>query len=281
MTASTFDGLPDTPDAKPMTAPPREFAMCYQHSWGGFGRCPHCAVPTPSAAEMATVARLAADVAAAAQPAEPTQSTMSSDMASQAQEILRDAERNRYREQPAEPPAPDDLVDDALSWGALWRECNRWKEDSQAQAKTIARLGATAEDRNVVDQLRHDAYERDIAALRAENERQAREIAEHKRDREARNKIDPVTRLHNLCDGLAEHRRESPYDEESWRLADESYQKKCKELTALQAKVTQANRIIAAADAYFDYLHSPAMWEGFNAERLRNEYRAERAEWKP
>lgn len=68
-----------------------------------------------------------------------------------------------------------------------------------------------------------------LKAAREENERL-------KREHLARSKIDPVTRLHNLCDHLAEHRRESPYDEKSWELQDAAYLEKCKELAAAVAE---------------------------------------------
>ena len=81
-----------------------------------------------------------------------------------------------------------------------------------------------------------DAQQREVA-LAADLARVTEELAELKRDREARNKIDPVTRLHNLCDHLAEQRKESPYDEESWRLLDE-------ERTALAAKLARCEGLL-------------------------------------
>ena len=65
-------------------------------------------------------------------------------------------------------------------------------------------------------------------------------IEEFTRECAARNAIDPVTRLQNLCDGLAESRRESPYDEESWQLADESNRKLQAEITRLRAELAEA-----------------------------------------
>ena len=85
-----------------------------------------------------------------------------------------------------------------------------------------------------LDDDRGQAYLCDEAADTIESLRAS--LDEMKADKLARSKIDPTTRLHNLCDHLAEHRRESPYDEQSWHLQDEAYKEKCAELAALRAE---------------------------------------------
>lgn len=67
---------------------------------------------------------------------------------------------------------------------------------------------------------RHAKAAARIAALEAELAERTRERDELRYEKRARSAIDPNERLHNLCDGLAESRRESPYDQESWDLAD-------------------------------------------------------------
>lgn len=72
-----------------------------------------------------------------------------------------------------------------------------------------------------------------------------REVEEFKRDKLARSKIDPVTRLHNLADHLAEQRRESPFTAEALELQDEAYSAKCKELNSALAALEQKDAQIA------------------------------------
>jgi hypothetical protein len=148
------------------------------------------------------------------------------------------------------PPDPNDLIVDLERERPLVgpRELLRrvashaWKS-GYAQAKEEERAPVAPElvaRLRVLDSaggLGYDAH----ALIRLTADR----IEQLQRERDARNAIDPVTRLHNLCDGLAEHRRESPYDEKSWELADESYQAKCAELKAAEARLA---RITQAAD---------------------------------
>jgi len=56
-------------------------------------------------------------------------------------------------------------------------------------------------------------------------------------DRTARNAIDPVTRLHNICDAMAEDRKVSPYSQAAWDAQDKAYRDKCAELTAAQSRL--------------------------------------------
>jgi hypothetical protein len=46
-------------------------------------------------------------------------------------------------------------------------EIDRWKEDSQRQAKTIQRMYGAAIDRNTVDEAREKAHQQDLAEARA------------------------------------------------------------------------------------------------------------------
>jgi hypothetical protein len=46
----------------------------------------------------------------------------------------------------------------------------------------------------------------------------------------------------NFSAAMDRHKDESPYDEESWTLLDESFQKKCAELKAAEAKLQEAER---------------------------------------
>jgi hypothetical protein len=71
-----------------------------------------------------------------------------------------------------------------------------------------------------------------IAALEAELAERTRERDDLRNEKLARSSIDPIERLHNLCDGLAESRRESPYNQESWDLADACNRDLQAELTA-------------------------------------------------
>ena len=51
---------------------------------------------------------------------------------------------------------------------------------------------------------------------------------------------DPVTRLHNICDGLSEQRNESPYSKEAWDAQDEAYQKLCVKLKGMERERDEA-----------------------------------------
>jgi predicted transcriptional regulator len=79
-----------------------------------------------------------------------------------------------------------------------------------------------------------------ITALRAR-------VDELETDRAWRNKNDPITRLHNLCAGLEEHKKDSPYSAESWALQDEAYQEKCKQLKAAQSALAERERELREA----------------------------------
>jgi hypothetical protein len=70
-------------------------------------------------------------------------------------------------------------------------------------------------------------------------------VLEMQRERDARNKIDPITRMHNLCDHLAEHRNESPYNAEALDLADESFREKCAELKQAEASAEAMRAALA------------------------------------
>lgn len=63
----------------------------------------------------------------------------------------------------------------------------------------------------------------------------------------ARRKADPIERLHNICDALNEQKDESPYDEKSWDLADESNRILQKEVAHWKACHNTANKILAEA----------------------------------
>ena len=69
------------------------------------------------------------------------------------------------------------------------------------------------------------------------------EVARLTQERAARNAIDPVTRLHNLCDHLAEHRAESPYNAEALELADADVRR-------YQAENAKLRAVVDAAKAY-------------------------------
>ena len=68
--------------------------------------------------------------------------------------------------------------------------------------------------------LKRDADGVTVFDLAAKLTRAEAEVARLKDQHKARSKIDPTTRLHNLCDHLAEQRRENPYNAESLELAD-------------------------------------------------------------
>ena len=74
-------------------------------------------------------------------------------------------------------------------------------------------------------------------------ERVEAEVARLTKERAARNAIDPVTRLHNLCDHLAEHRAESPYNAEALELADADVRR-------YQAENAKLRAVVDAAKAY-------------------------------
>ena len=89
----------------------------------------------------------------------------------------------------------------------------------------------------------------DHARIRVEEE-----VARLTQERAARNAIDPVTRLHNLCDHLAEHRAESPYNAEALELADADVRRyqaenaKLREANTYRAKWHAARRHLRAAN---------------------------------
>ena len=78
----------------------------------------------------------------------------------------------------------------------------------------------------------YDALVDERDDLRAELVERTRERDDLRHERLARSRIDPIERLQNLCDELAESRRESPYDQESWDLADACNQELQSELAA-------------------------------------------------
>ena len=71
---------------------------------------------------------------------------------------------------------------------------------------------------------RLDALEAENAAMRAERER--------------RNKVDPITRLHNLCDGLQYEKGESPYCAKAWDELTAENDRLRAELAKLQQAVS-------------------------------------------
>ena len=85
----------------------------------------------------------------------------------------------------------------------------RWKEEWEFHRKSGGRASPA---HGMCDFARE--LEREVQAL-------GERVQVMERERHGRNAIDPVTRLHNLCDTLAEHRRESPYDQASWDLVEQ------------------------------------------------------------
>lgn len=79
-----------------------------------------------------------------------------------------------------------------------------------------------------------------IAAMRRERD-------DLRNEKLARSQIDPVTRLHNLCDGLAESRRESPFDKASWDLADEQNRELQWRIASVEAERDALQRDLDAA----------------------------------
>ena len=87
------------------------------------------------------------------------------------------------------------------------------------------------------------ARQRDrIAELEAELAERTKERDELRYEKRARSSIDPNERLHNLCDGLAASRAESPYDQESWDLADASNRELQTELAAERGRQEAAKK---------------------------------------
>ena len=85
-----------------------------------------------------------------------------------------------------------------------------------------------------------------------------RELAAVKEKQAWRNKHDPVTRLHNLCDGLQREKGESPYGVKAWDELQAENDSLRKELTDLRTRnvhlagrvpVEEHNAIVAAARA--------------------------------
>jgi hypothetical protein len=60
----------------------------------------------------------------------------------------------------------------------------------------------------------------------------------------ARRKGDPVTRLHNLCEGMEQDRHDSPYSAEAWEAQDAAYREKCAELAASRERERHLEREI-------------------------------------
>jgi hypothetical protein len=85
---------------------------------------------------------------------------------------------------------------------------------------------------------------------------QARAMLEHVLAE--RNKADPVTRLHNLCDALEEEKESSPYSAEAWDLQQDAYAEKCREL---KDAVAYADQLKADAMRYRALRHRLAAAE--------------------
>jgi hypothetical protein len=104
---------------------------------------------------------------------------------------------------------------------------------------------------------RHIAF----ADFARELEREVQELGERvqvmERERLARNAIDPVTRLHNLCDHLAEHRRDSPYDEASWDLIEQENKALRDRAERAEASLKEAREALEdSAEAWQDLSYS-------------------------
>jgi len=75
----------------------------------------------------------------------------------------------------------------------------------------------------------------EIGLMRAELERLRKQVSDLENDHKARSAIDPVTRLHNICDALAESSADFPYTQEAWDAQDDAYREKCAEVERLRA----------------------------------------------
>lgn len=77
-------------------------------------------------------------------------------------------------------------------------------------------------------------------------------IAALEQERAARNAIDPVTRLHNICDHLAEQRHESPYNAASLELADAANVELQQRIAALERQLAEARKWLDNNTTYYD-----------------------------
>ena len=114
-----------------------------------------------------------------------------------------------------------DALENALSteWKDLQSKCAPWS-GSEAAFNDLR-------ERHTKARLEHaKALERELAAVK---EKQAR-----------RNKHDPVTRLHNLCDGLQREKEESPYGTKAWDELQAENDSLRKELAAVKADLAKA-----------------------------------------
>lgn len=79
-----------------------------------------------------------------------------------------------------------------------------------------------------------------------------------KADIAKRNKVDPVWRLHNLADAMAEEAKDSPYSQESWDLQDEAYRQQGVELAASRKYAEQIIRLVGDETVKAARLHTEA-----------------------
>ena len=163
----------------------------------------------------------------------------------------------------------------------------RERDDLKAQVATAAARGASVaaagherylpcpDHRDKVDY--RQASDGHSGCPQCQIERLKAQLAERTRERDdlinekkARSKIDPTTRLHNLCDALAESRGESPYDQESWDLVDadnkalraraESAEQRERELREALAELLAADYAIKGDIVSDDYYAMALRW---------------------
>lgn len=87
-----------------------------------------------------------------------------------------------------------------------------------------------------------------IEQLEYENNELRAKLEAAERDSLARNKIDPVTRLHNLCDAIAEQRHESPYTADQIDLLDAENKELREKLKAAEAAAAKAREDFKVAN---------------------------------
>jgi len=129
------------------------------------------------------------------------------------------------------------------------------KDIAAIGAEADARIRALREENNRIKQVDFPRKIHTVTkTFRDRAERAEAEVARLTQERSARNAIDPVTRLHNLCDHLAEHRAESPYNAEALELADADVRRyqaenaKLREANTYRAKWHAARRHLRAAN---------------------------------
>ena len=97
-----------------------------------------------------------------------------------------------------------------LDYQGAYTRAERAEAEVAEQTRTIERLKRTFNDEHVDWARRFKLNDVTAWEWMTRAESAEAEVARLTQERAARNAIDPVTRLHNLCDHLAEHRAESP-----------------------------------------------------------------------